>query len=169
VSVVSNTTVLSNFAAILELDKLCRLFEEVFLAVEVWDEVRRGLEEGYSFYAGIEKLVHPLTEGGWLRLTSLADETELASFSAMPRQLGRGEAASLAIAQHRGWLFLTDDRAAREQARKRGVRVSGTLGCLVGGVERSHWSLPQANHSLSRMVEAGYRSPVADLAELVIK
>ena len=55
-SVISNTTVLSNFAAIDALDKLGELYKEVYPSV--YKEVERGLEEGYTFYSGIEKILH---------------------------------------------------------------------------------------------------------------
>jgi hypothetical protein len=40
--------------------------------MEVYDEIRIGLEEGYLFYAPIDQLTHPIVDGGWLRLTSMA-------------------------------------------------------------------------------------------------
>jgi predicted nucleic acid-binding protein len=168
-SVISNTTVLANFAATGTLDSLRNLFKEVFLSTEVYQEIQRGLEEGYSFYSGIEDVLHPLNEDGWLRLTSLSTEREVLIFSGLPAQLHAGEASCLAIAQQRSWLFLTDDKAARRQADKRKVTCSGTLGCLVLGVERGLWTLDQANEQLGRIIAAGFFSPVKDLAGLVKK
>jgi predicted nucleic acid-binding protein len=49
-SIISNTTVLSNFAAIDALEKLRELYDEVYLSTEVYKEIERGLEEGYVFY-----------------------------------------------------------------------------------------------------------------------
>lgn len=166
-NVISNTTVLANFAAIAALDSLRDLFSEVFLSTEVYQEIQRGLEEGYSFYSGIEKVLHPIKENGWLRLTSLNTEREVLIFSSLPGQLHAGEASCLAIAQQRSWIFLTDDKAARREADKRQVAVSGTLGCLVLGVERGLWSLDQANEKLGRIIVAGFFSPVKDLSGLV--
>ena len=168
-SVISNTTVLSNFAAADSLASLKDLFGEVFLSTDVYQEIQRGLEEGYSFYSGIEEVLHPLQEGGWLRLISLSSERELLIFSGLPGQLHAGEASCLAIAEHRSWFFLTDDKAARRQAGKRRVAVSGTLGCLVLGVEHGLWTLERANALLERMVAAGFYSPLKDLAALVKK
>ena len=86
-SVISNTTVLSNFAAIDSLHRLHDLFGEVFLPTEVYQEIQRGLEEGYAFYSGVEEVLHPKKEDGWLRLTSLNNEGEVLIFSGMPGQL----------------------------------------------------------------------------------
>lgn len=166
---ISNTTVLSNFAAIDALDKLRELYEEVYLSTEVYQEIMRGLEEGYLFYSGIEKVLHPVCEGGWLRLTSLGNDKEIELFSNMPGRLHAGEASCLAIAQHRGWLLLTDDKAARRHAENRKVPVSGTLGCLVLGIERGLWKPDQANQWLEGIIATGFHSPVRDLSALVAK
>ena len=168
-SVISNTTVLSNFAAIDSLHRLHELFEEVFLPTEVYQEIQRGLEEGYAFYSEVDKVLHPRAEKGWLRLTSLKDEGEVLVFSGMPGQLHAGEASCLAIARQRHWLLLTDDKAARRQAADLKVAVSGTLGCLLLGIERNLWTLEQANGWLARIITSGFHSPVADLASLVKK
>lgn len=168
-SIISNTTVLSNFAAIDALGKLRKLYEEVYLSTEVYKEIERGLEEGYRFYSGIEEVLHPLRRTGWLKLTSLEGDEEISLFSSMPGQLHAGEASCLAIAEHRGWLLLTDDKAARRHAGNRKIGVSGTLGCLVLGIERSLWNLEQANEWLARIVASGFHSPLIDLSVLVEK
>lgn len=62
-SVISNTTVLSNFAAIDSLHRLQELFEEVFLPTEVYQEVQRGLEEGYAFYSAVRNRTQSLDSG----------------------------------------------------------------------------------------------------------
>lgn len=159
-SVISNTTVLSNFAAIDSLHRLHELFEEVFLPTEVYQEIQRGLEEGYAFYSGVDAVLHPRRADGWLRLTSLNTEEEVLIFSGMPGQLHAGEASCLAIARQRKWLLLTDDKAARRHAADLDIAVSGTLGCLVLGIE-------QANEWLARIIASGFHSPVTDLASLV--
>jgi len=132
-SIISNTTVLSNFAAIDALDKLRELYEQVYLSTEVYKEIERGLEEGYTFYSGIESILHPIHENGWLRLTSLGNDKEIEIFSGMPGRLHAGEASSLAIAQHRGWLLLTDDKAARRQAESQKVVVGNRRASRVPG------------------------------------
>ena len=87
----------------------------------------------------------------------------------MPRQLHAGEASFLAIARRRNWLLLTDDKAARRHAAELKVAVSGTLGCLVLGIERNLWTLEQANGWLARIIAFGFHSPVTDLADLTEK
>jgi predicted nucleic acid-binding protein len=165
--VIANTTVISNFACIKQLDILRQLHGTIYISVEVYEEIQTGLEEGYNFYAVLNQLIYPLTKSGWIKLTSMIDEQELYLFSEFPSRLHPGEASSLAIAHHRGWLFMTDDRAARTQAKRLNVSLSGTLGCLVLAVERHLYSLEQANYWLNQMIGQAYKSPVNDLTPLL--
>jgi predicted nucleic acid-binding protein len=166
-SVIANTTVISNFSSINHLDLLRRLFGALYLSTEVYEEIRIGLEEGYQFYAGIDQMIHPFVHDGWIRLTSMADQAEIALYGELPSRLHRGEASCLVIARHRGWMLLTDDRAARDEGNRLGIMVSGSVGCLVLAVERGLWTLEQANVWLGEMIRQGYRSPVNDLTSLL--
>jgi predicted nucleic acid-binding protein len=85
----------------------------------------------------------------------------------LPSRLHQGEAACLAIAQHRSWTLLTDDWLARREAERLGIRKSGSIGCLVLAVERGLCTLEQANSWLTEMIQHNYRSPVADLTPLL--
>ena len=165
-SVIANTTVVSNFASIGQLSVLRQLFGAIHISPEVYREIQTGLQEGYRFYEEVELHVHPRSAEGWIRLTGLSDR-ELAVFGALPAHLHEGEASCIAIAESRGWWFLTDDLAARSLAAVRGIRLSGSVGCLVMLVERGITPLDQANAFLQRMRQQGYRSPVSDLAPLL--
>jgi predicted nucleic acid-binding protein len=114
VSVIANTTVISNFASIGRLDLLRQLYGTLHISTEVYREIQVGLEEGYQ----------------------------------------------IAIAQHRGWYFLTDDLVARRQAVQLGVHVSGSVGCLVLAVERGLCPPEQANDWLQQMLQQGYWHPL---------
>jgi predicted nucleic acid-binding protein len=166
-SIIVNTTVLSNFASIDQLVLLQHLFTTLYLSTQVYEEIQRGLDEGYQFYAGIEQQIFPFSPSGWLRLTSLTSDQELQLFNALPARLHRGEASCLALAKHRGWTLLTDDCAARNEAARLSIPVSGSIGCLVLAVERGAVVLEQANAWLAAMITEGYRSPVVDLTPLL--
>jgi predicted nucleic acid-binding protein len=167
VKVISNTTVLSNFASIGSLELLRRLHLELSISVEVFQEIQNGLEEGYSFYQEVLEALSPGAKDGWIQLTTLSGEEEIELFLGMPGTLHQGEASSLAIARARGWLLLTDDKAARKAALQREIPISGTLGCLVGAVESGLCSLSEANLLLEQIVEEGFFSPVSDLSALI--
>ena len=83
-NVITNTTVLSNFAAISQLDLLRQLYGAIYIPTEVYEEIRGGLEEGYRFYAGIDQLIHPFVEKGWIRLTGVTDEPNCDSWVNYP-------------------------------------------------------------------------------------
>jgi predicted nucleic acid-binding protein len=167
-SVISNTTVLSNFAFIRQLSLLQRLYGILYIPVEVYEEITTGLAEGYSFYQDIPGLTYPFQENGWLRITPM-NTSELRLSGKLPPRLHKGEASCLAIAQERAWLLLTDDRAARSEALRRGIRLSGSVGCLVLATERGHCTVAQANAWLHNMIQRDYRSPVTDITPLLSK
>ena len=165
-SVISNTTVPSNFASIGQLDLLRRLYQILHIPTEVYEEISAGLEEGYLFYQDVIPVIHPFSEAGWLHL-AVMETDELRRFGELPSQLHKGEAACLAIAEHRHWTLLTDDGAARADAARRRIRVSGSIGCLVLAVERGLATLEQANDWLSEMIRLDYRSPITDITPLL--
>lgn len=165
-SVISNTTVRSNFARIGELPLLQRLFGQLYLPTEVYAEIQEAQAEGYIFFDGIEQQIAPFVTDGWLQLVSMAEE-ELRHFGAMSSGLHRGERACLAIASRRTWLLLTDDRAARMEAQRQMITISGSIGCLVLGVERKLVTLDQANGWLAAMIAQGYHAPLTDLVALL--
>ncbi len=166
-SAITNTTVISNFAEINQLDVLHQIYGRLYMPTEVYEEIQEGLEQGHSFYKNIEQLVYPFAESGWLSLTGLTHDQEFKVFNQLPPRLHRGEAACIAIAFHRDWFFLTDDKDARSEAKVRKISLSGTLGCLLAAIKYDHYSVDQANYWLQEMIDKGYYSPVARLEELI--
>jgi len=166
-SVISNTTVLTNFAEIGQITVLAAIFETLFIPTEVFAELVAGVTDGYAFLTPLVESVVPPAEQGWLHQTTLVNEAELRVMSQVPRGLHRGEAACLAIAAQRGWLFLSDDRAARAEARRCGIPVSGSIGCLVRAVDLGVTPLAEANAWLRMMMRNGYYAPVTDLTPLL--
>lgn len=165
-SIITNTTVLSNFAAIGQLNLLHLIYTQLYISTDVYAEIEEGTLAGYDYLTEVVRHVQPFTPDGWIVLTGLQTTEEIACMAALPTRLHRGEASSLAIASQRGWLFLTDDRSARVVAQAQNVRVSGTLGCLLHGIKQQYWSAEDANQWLALMIAEGYRSPVDDLHTL---
>ncbi|GAB4533179.1 MAG: hypothetical protein Kow0063_14780 [Anaerolineae bacterium] len=159
-----DATVLSNLAAVGRLDVLNLLRAPLYLASAVYDEIQQGLEEGYDFLSGVDKSL----DSGLFSLTTLDSEDEWRHYRAMPDKLHRGEAMSLAIACHRRWHFLTDDRAARIHAMRLGVSCSGTLSLLRYAVQKGYLTVEEGNMLLAGMIKrARFRSPVSDLRTLL--
>ena len=163
---VVDNTVLSNLAFVDRVDLLQALFGEVFVPVEVRQELLRGVEEGYTdlLRAGAQIGVG---EDRWLRLRTLTTDAEEQLFRELTQCLGFGEAACLAMAHQRGWLVLTDDARARREARRLHIPISGSIGLLVLSVERQLLSVDDANDLLRGMIAHRFRSPVEDLRELL--
>ncbi|MEJ2737118.1 MAG: hypothetical protein P8189_26750 [Anaerolineae bacterium] len=128
----TNTTVVSNFAAVGHLDLLKQVHGRLYMPNQVYEEILDGLEEGYKFYNVIEGQIYPLAETGWIELVSLIHDEEIRIFQSLPRRLHHGEAACLAIAQHRNWAFLTDDKLAKVGAVSEHHRL-GNLGHTSSG------------------------------------
>ncbi len=112
-------------------------------------------------------MISSFSSNGWIQLTSMTHDQELRYFHDMPARLHSGESSSLAIARHRSWLLLTDDRSARQEAMRQGIVVSGSIGCLVLAVDQGICRLFQANVWLDQMIKQGYHSPVTDLMPLI--
>lgn len=165
---VVNATVLSNFAATQRLDVLKVAAGPLRLPPEVYDELVNGRLAGYDFYDNIEDAIHPFVPDGWLILTGMSDD-ELRLALTLPASLHTGERACLSIARSRGWGLLTDDHAARRQARVWDIPLSGTVGALLLAIEDTLLTVDQANGLLGEMIrKANYRAPVKDLNELLL-
>jgi predicted nucleic acid-binding protein len=159
-----NTTILSNLAAVNRLDMLAWFRDACYVASAVYEEIQLGRAEGYEFLAHVDRAM----DAGGFTLVTLETPAELAQYRAMPANLHRGEAMSLALAHCRGWRFLTDDRAARAHAARLQIPYSGTLGLLLYSVRHEYLSLEDGNALLHDMItQARYRSPVQDLRTLL--
>lgn len=162
--VVFDACVLSNFAlggAMGVLEKLYggRAFVPEFVVVEVL----RGVQSGNAALAAVPEA----TKGGWLKEAGPMSREEKELFETLSRSLGLGEAAGLALAAKRGWLFASDDRLARTEAARLGIRLTGTVGLLAKAVRSGVCDLGAADACLGKMIEAGFYSPVRSVHEVL--
>ena len=119
-------------------------------------ELRAGVRAGWV----------PRCDWFWLSIVTLtAEEQALAVEYATV--LDPGECECLAVAKWRGWVFASDDLAARRLAQYEGVARSGTLGVLQKLVAEQLLTLNDADLYLAVMMDRGYRSPVRSLNELI--
>jgi predicted nucleic acid-binding protein len=166
-SSIANTTIISNFAAVDQLELLHTQFGKLYISDQVYEEIQIGLLQGYSFYRNIDKHIYPFTPTGWLYLTALNSSDEFQTFGRLLGNLHSGEASCLSIAYHRGWTFLSDDQAARKAGSALDISISGTLGILLSLIKGNLLSLVDADAVLNQMVQTGYYSPVTSLSEIV--
>ncbi len=88
-----DTTVLSNLAVVDRLDWLTFLSDTCYLASAVYDEVQRGLAEGYTFLERVDQAL----DSGQLLLTTLENEAEWQQYRAIPVKLQHGERSSATL------------------------------------------------------------------------
>ena len=160
--IILNTTVLSNFASVGELDLIKRLFGVAYTTHEVHEEILRGISRGYQY---LEDVDHEMSfdETGWLRVVAIRSCMEHQSMNDLLKRLGMGESSCIAIAKSRTMIFMSDDRTARRIANELGVLISGTIGILVRCVDKDIISFLEGNIILVEMIQKGYMSPVDSL------
>jgi hypothetical protein len=130
-------------AKIHQIDLLSQLYEEVFIPISVWDEVKKG--------SGREvRQIQPLLQTPKIQLRK-ATNTDLERVSV---DLGSGEREAIALAiGARADLVILDEQKGRRVARERGLSVTGTIGILAEARERG--VIPSVRHELDRLIEAG--------------
>lgn len=164
--IVLDGRVVSNFALAGSLGILEALYKEkVYVTDFVAAEIMRGLQAGHSMLEAVPKAVR----AGWMKETGLRTAEEKDLFRSLSRSLGLGEASSIAVAKSRRYLFASDDRVARTEAAALSVPLTGTLGILARAVRAGVRNARTADECLSRMVEAGFFSPVRSIREIAEK
>ncbi len=119
--VVSNTSPLTNLAAIGQFDLLRCLYGQVHIAVGVWDE----LNAGDKHWPGRDEVA----TANWIQQHTVQNQ---ALVTALRRDLDRGEAESVALALELGAdLVLLDEKEGRHAAQRLGLRVVGVVGILL--------------------------------------
>jgi len=154
--VIADATVLSNFLIVDGLSILVKAISNLCTTREVFKEIKAGVERGVIPAANLNQIEI---------LEMTPEEKEI--FSRISEKLGRGEASCLAIAMSRGFRILTDDWDARKYAQKLSIPVSGTIGVLVSAVDRDVITKVQGNNLLSKMIKAGFYSPIDRLDEVL--
>ena len=157
-TLITNTTVLSNFALV-QRPELIRIGrpEDVVTVAQVMEEIRRG----------VDKQILPPCDWDWLPVYMLDTPEEVRLFEQIHRRLGQGEAACLVLAMSRGFKFLSDDTDARRWGNRAGIPVSGTIGILVQLVQSGTLTLDEGNALLTEMRQKGYYAPIERLNGLL--
>lgn len=126
--VVSNTSPLTNLAAIGHFELLQNLFGEIHIAEGVWQELNSG---------GVP---HPGSReadaAGWILRHSVDNQPLV---RALRRDLDTGEAETITLAiELEAALVLIDEREGRHAAIRLGLQPMGVLGILLMSKERGH-------------------------------
>ena len=126
-AVVVDSSPLICLAKIGKLELLRKLYGLVIIPQEVHHEV---VVEGKRLHKGGVELIDEGLGSGWIQMITLSEGQSSAAERLRAGQLGKGEAAVLALAKDRGLPVVLDDRHARE--------LASTLGLdFVGSTRRS--------------------------------
>jgi predicted nucleic acid-binding protein len=119
--VVSNTSPLTNLAAIGQFDLLRRLYTQVAIAQGVWEELNAG---GIRWPGCVE-----VSQASWVEWHLVKNRDLVA---VLRRDLDRGEAETIALAlQLDADLVLLDEKEGRHAAQRLGLQVVGVVGTLL--------------------------------------
>jgi len=118
--VVSNTSPITNLAAIDQFGLLGNLFGEVYIAEGVWEELNVGGRHPGSREVEASGSVHRQAV------------TSQSLVNALSRDLDRGESETLALAlELEASVVLVDEKEGRHAAERLGLRPLGVLGILL--------------------------------------
>jgi len=119
--VVSDTSPLTNLAAIGQFEVLRRLYGELHIASGVWDELNAWGRR----WPGCDEVAN----ADWIQRHRVQNQTLVA---ALRRDLDRGEAESIALALEVGAdIVLLDEKEGRHAAQCFGLHVVGVVGVLL--------------------------------------
>jgi predicted nucleic acid-binding protein len=146
--VVSNTSPLTNLAAIGRLDLVRDQLRDVAVPRAVWAEMSALPHEGGR------RALMAARESGWLRVIAVSDTALPASLRLIGLDAGESEAIALAHEQAAS-LLLMDERKGRLAAGRLGLTVTGALGILAAA--RRNGGIPSARAEIARLKsEAGF-------------
>ncbi len=125
--VISDTSPLFYLHRLRHLDLLQKLYQRIIVPQAVADELKAGGDQGED--------VPNIREYEWLEVRSV----RVPEVIKLITDLGAGEAQVLALAiEEPGSLVILDDRLAREVARLRSLRITGTAGVLLKAKHEGH-------------------------------
>lgn len=164
--VVLNNTVLSAFSSILRMDIVKTVFDEHHTSKDVFDEVIRGIKRGYDFLHQVREAFYPINQDGWLIIDGLKDLEDYRLYVELLRKIDPGESSCIVIAYREDWIFVSDDKEARNVAEALGVKISGTLGILKVAIDKKMVSVEEGDFLLNLMIKRGYRAPIRRMSDL---
>ncbi|MEH1865828.1 MAG: DUF3368 domain-containing protein [Nostoc sp.] len=125
-TVVCNTSPITNLAAIAQLDLLRQVYSEIVIPQAVYDELT-ALPNPVPGTLEVQTL-------SWIQVQKVVDQAQVVEFR---RKVDRGEAEALALAlEVSAERVLIDDAAGRAIALELGLTITGVLGVLLTAKKR---------------------------------
>jgi predicted nucleic acid-binding protein len=109
-------------------------------------------------------------EGGLLEEVALDEPEALARFADLRKRMKIGEAACLALAITKGWLFVCDERRVvlREATKHLGKnRLLNTPGLFLLGIRAGYWTVDEADEAKAVLEAHRYRMKFSSFRELL--
>jgi predicted nucleic acid-binding protein len=147
--IISNSTVLIYLAKIGKLNLLKKLFIEVLIPVEVFNEVVVNGKKQQHLDAF---LVEGAIEEGWIKVRKIKIDKELMEFG-----IDKGEAEAISLAKSLGLAILIDQTHARIAAKTLGLKPRGTIFVLLAALRKKYLTHEEYQDSLEELVKAGFR------------
>lgn len=130
--VVSNSTPLITLAKVGYFDLLQKLFTEITVSPEVWNEV---VVRGAGLAGSREA-----SQVDWINVRAVADSASLNEWR-NAHNLGAGELSTILLARElRASVALIDERKARRLATSHGLAVSGSIAVVESGYRKKYVS-----------------------------
>lgn len=142
--VISNTSPLTNLAAIGQFDLLRLLYGELLIAEAVWEE----LNAGGQAWPGCEEVAR----ADWITIHTVTNRPLV---TALRERLDPGEAETIALAvEHSPLFILMDEKEGRHAAHRFGLKTVGVVGVLIEA--RTRGLIAEVGPLLDRLREAGF-------------
>ncbi len=155
-SVISDSTPLIWLAKIGKISLLKKLYKEVAIPTEVYDEVIiNGLKQGFSDALVIKDCI----DKNWVKVKTLDDKQTEGSQMILEhaQELHPGEAQAIVLAQTNNAMLLMDESCGRAFAETWGLKVHGTIYIILQSLRKSIITKEEATASVHTLVEKGFR------------
>jgi predicted nucleic acid-binding protein len=135
VKAISNAGPLIALGKLGQLGLLLKLFDQILIPGEVYNEVvLNGLTLGAAEAGSVDFLI----QQGHIEVRIITPPSPLPQW-ARSIDLGEAEVILLALEESADWVLI-DNAHARKAARRRGLRLKGTIGLLLKAFEKEHLS-----------------------------
>ncbi len=117
--IVSNTTPIISLLKIGRLDLLQKLYRQIYIPSEVFEEIEAGKTKEY--YKDLSKI-------DWIRITEIQNKQAIKFFL----DLDAGEAEAIILATEiNADLIILDEKLGRFHAKHADLKITGTIGMLI--------------------------------------
>lgn len=116
------------------------------------------------------KALSAALEAGWLRRVESIDTLEIELYAQLSAVMGKGEAACLSMAAHRGWMVACDEggRFRREAELRIGRdKIVNTPGLIVLAIRRGVLTVEDADRIKDILAQRRYVMPFASFRDLI--